>query len=53
MHLRSGYEAKLSRKWLGTLEEAGYILYSSTGSVQTPAFLQVTWKILDKNPIND
>lgn len=35
MFLRSGYEAKLSHAWL---EEAGYVLYGSTGSV----FLQVT-----------
>lgn len=53
MYLRSGYEAKLSHVWLGTLEEARYVLYCSTGSVQTPAFLQVTQKILDKSPIND
>lgn len=53
VYLRSGYEAKLLHARLGTLGKAGYVLYCSTGSAQTAAFLQAVWEILDKSPVND
>lgn len=53
MYLRSGYEAKLSHAWLGTLRKVGSVLYCSTGSAQTAVLLQAVWEILHKSSTND